>query len=88
MQYAIAKVLIFVLTLAAKFYDALRDQFAGFDRAVRDLKERSNIVERVRHGLRRLGSEHVNRSHWALSYGYNGRFYDADCVRRRTEKAC
>ena len=33
MQYAIAKVLIFVLALAAKFYDALRDQFAEFMRA-------------------------------------------------------
>ena len=56
-QDAVAQVLIFMLPLAAELYDALCDHLTGFDRAIRDLKGRTNIVERVRHGSRRVRSE-------------------------------
>jgi hypothetical protein len=75
-QDAVAKVLIFVLALAAKLYDALRDHLAGFDRAVGDLKGRANIVERVRHGSRRVRYEHVDRSHFGALLRLQGQKCD------------
>ena len=50
-QHAIAKALILSLALAAEFYDALRDHFSGFERAIRKLKGRADILERSGHGL-------------------------------------
>ena len=61
-QDAVSKLLILVLALAAQFYNALRDHFAGFDSGVGDLKEGADFVEGVTHGSRRVESEHVLRS--------------------------
>jgi hypothetical protein len=65
----------FALALAGAFY-TLRDQFPGSVRAIRDLKVRANIIEHVRHCLRRLGLENgfivINYDHRALSYRYTG----------------
>ena len=82
-QDAVSKALIFVRALAAKFYDVLHNHLTGFDCAFGDLKRHANIVERVRHGSRRVGSEHVDRSHWRCPTGtMRGgatRYYDTGC---------
>jgi hypothetical protein len=71
--------------------NALRDHLTGFDRPVGDLKGGAQIVKRVRHGLRRLGSKHVNRSHWrsptGTMRGSATRCCYTSCVHRRTERA-
>jgi hypothetical protein len=75
-QCSIPKPFGFAPALAGDFYDPLRDQFPGSVRAVRDVKERANIIEHVRHCLRRLGFENgfvvINYDHRALSYRYTG----------------
>jgi hypothetical protein len=75
-QRSIPKAFGFALALAGDFYDALRDQFPDVVRAIRDVKGRANIIEHVRHCLRRLGFENgfvvINYNHRALSYRYTG----------------
>jgi hypothetical protein len=75
-QRSIPKAFGFALALAGDFYDPLRDQFPGSVRAARDAKERANIIEHVRHYLRRLRFENefvvISYHHRALSYRYTG----------------